>query len=176
MSAAPPPLCVPLPNRRATRLLARALASALCGGDLIVLSGGLGAGKTFLVRALARALGLPASVRVLSPTFPLLRTLETDPVIAHADLYRLGSAREADDLGLVERRDLGEVLIVEWGERFRDALGPDGLTVHLQREPRAAKVTADGARSVARLAVVSAALPTAMRAPPGAPGDPSPPE
>ncbi len=79
----------PLPTRKATKRLGQALARALAPGDVVVLSGALGAGKTFLVRALCRALGLDESVRVVSPTFTLIRELPTVPAIAHADLYRL---------------------------------------------------------------------------------------
>lgn len=136
-----------LPNRRATKRLAKALGAELRGGDLIVLSGSLGAGKTFLVRALCRALGLDESVRVVSPTFTLVRELPTDPPILHADLYRLGSTEEAWELGLWERRDRGEALIVEWGAAHREALGADALEVSLSLQPRRATLNADGPRS-----------------------------
>jgi tRNA threonylcarbamoyladenosine biosynthesis protein TsaE len=145
----------PLPRRRATRELARALAPGLAPGDLVILSGALGAGKTFFVRALCRALGLPSTTRVTSPTFALINQLPTQPPIAHADLYRLGSARELDELGLRELRDSGFVLLVEWGERFKDALGPDALEISIVLNPRRALLTAAGPRSrehVARLA------------------------
>src|SRR6185436_16158639 len=81
------PSFVALPTRRATRQLGRALARALQPGDAVILSGALGAGKTFLVRAVCRALGLGAGVRVVSPTFTLIRELDTVPRLAHADLY-----------------------------------------------------------------------------------------
>jgi len=87
---------VELPNRRATRRLARRIGAALAPGDALILSGPLGAGKTFLVRALCRALGLPEREPVQSPTFTLLREWPTRPRIAHADLYRLGSLEEAE--------------------------------------------------------------------------------
>jgi tRNA threonylcarbamoyl adenosine modification protein YjeE len=138
-----------LPTRRATRQLGRALALAIEPGDAVILSGALGAGKTFLVRALCRALGLGEGVRVVSPTFTLIRELPTVPPVAHADLYRLTSADQARELGLLELRDRGLVLLVEWGEAHAEALGPDRLILALELAPRRARLVADGPRSEA---------------------------
>jgi tRNA threonylcarbamoyl adenosine modification protein YjeE len=145
-----------LPTRRATKRLARALARALQPGDAVVLSGALGAGKTFLVRALCRALGLDEGVRVVSPTFTLIRELPTLPPIAHADLYRLASPDDARELGLSELRERGRVLLVEWGEAHAEALGPDRLTLSLELGPRRARLLASGPRSEALRADVIA--------------------
>lgn len=114
-----------LRTRRDTRRLGAAIARALQAGDLAVLSGDLGAGKTFLVRAVAHALGVSGSVT--SPTFALVHEYPTTrgPLV-HADLYRLrgpGLAAEVARLGLRERRREGAILLVEWGEDAVDALG-----------------------------------------------------
>jgi tRNA threonylcarbamoyl adenosine modification protein YjeE len=148
-------LCVGLPHRRATRELGRALAAALLPGDAIILNGALGAGKTFLVRAVCRALGLERSERVVSPTFTLIRELATVPPIAHVDLYRLGSSADIEQLGLRELRDAGHVLIVEWGERDPAALGPDVLTLSILMPPRRAVLAASGPDSARLLAAVT---------------------
>jgi tRNA threonylcarbamoyl adenosine modification protein YjeE len=147
-----------LPTRRATKRLARALARALQPGDAVILSGALGAGKTFLVRALCRALGLDEGVRVVSPTFTLIRELPTVPPVAHADLFRLAHPEDAHELGLSELRERGMVLLVEWGEAHADALGPDRLLLGIELGPRRARLLASGPRSEALRARVLAAL------------------
>jgi tRNA threonylcarbamoyladenosine biosynthesis protein TsaE len=145
-------LSVPLPTRRATVHLARALARRVSPGDLVVLSGPLGSGKTFLVRELCRSLGLGRDVKVTSPTFSLVHEYPTSPEVIHADLYRLETARDVRELGLLEHRDAGKVLVVEWGERHLDALGGDALLVELSVEPRTAVLRATGRTAEDRLA------------------------
>jgi tRNA threonylcarbamoyladenosine biosynthesis protein TsaE len=105
------------------------MAGVLCPGDLVILSGELGAGKTFLARAIVRALG--ATEAVTSPTFTLVHEFATPrgPLV-HADLYRLrgeagGPAAGVAGLGLRERRGEGAFLLVEWGDDAVDALGGD---------------------------------------------------
>ena len=111
-----------------TRRLGAAIARRLQPGDLVVLSGDLGAGKTFLVRAIARALGVVGVVT--SPTFTLVQEYRTERgTLVHADLYRLlenaacSLADEVARLGLREMRAEGAILVVEWGEGAIDALG-----------------------------------------------------
>jgi tRNA threonylcarbamoyladenosine biosynthesis protein TsaE len=142
---------VALPTRRATIALARRLAPALGPGDLVVLSGPLGSGKTFMVRALCRALGLPERVAVTSPTFTLVHEYDTSPPVVHADLYRLSRGEEVRELGLDAARDEGRLVLVEWGVPFLDWLGGDALLVELAVEPRCAALGASGARSAETL-------------------------
>src|SRR5262245_6629566 len=106
---------VPLGTRRATVRLARRIAPALEAGDLLILKGDLGAGKTFFTRALCRALGVPASTRITSPTFTLVHEYEARLPIHHADAYRLADATDLAALGLREARAGGALVIVEWG-------------------------------------------------------------
>lgn len=151
-----PELKFDLSTRRATSELAQLLAPHLAPSDLVILSGPLGSGKTFFARALCRALGLPRSVRVVSPTFTLVQQYETQPPLSHADLYRLNRPEQLRELGLDAERDDGRVLLVEWGEPYSELLGGDALLVTLALDPRRAVVSATGRRSHAILAVLGA--------------------
>lgn len=150
---------VELPTRRATIRLARTVASHLRPGDLVVLSGGLGAGKTFFTRALARALGVPREQRVTSPTFTLVHELEGRVPIAHADAYRLADEDELLALGLRERRGEGAIVVVEWGEPYLDALGGEALILTIEHTDRGrrALLRGTGARGEELVSAISAA-------------------
>ena len=140
-----------LPTRRATNDLGRAIARVARPGDLFVLSGPLGAGKTFLVRSVCRALGLARDVRVTSPTFTLVHEYPTVPPVVHADVYRLAARTEMEDLGLVEQREQGRVVFVEWGEAHPAAWGGDAVVVELSVVPRRARLCSTGPVSTARV-------------------------
>ena len=99
-----------------TEAVAEEMAARLELGDLLLLAGELGAGKTTFVRGLARGLGSPAPVQ--SPTFQLVRVYPGRIQLAHLDLYRLESGAELGDLGLEELLQAG-VVAVEWGDRLR---------------------------------------------------------
>lgn len=122
-----------LRSRRDTTRLGAALARVLEPGDLVVLAGDLGAGKTFLARAIARGLGVKGAVT--SPTFTLVQEYATDRApLLHVDLYRLREsktplAQEIARLGLRERRAEGAILLVEWGEDAIEPLGGDPALV-----------------------------------------------
>jgi len=152
----PAPLSFELPTRRSTQKLAELLAPHLKASDLVILTGPLGSGKTFFTRALCRALGLPSSKRVPSPTFTLVHEHETTPPLSHADLYRLNGDSQVRELGLDSQRDDGRILLVEWGEPYIEVLGGDALVLTLALEPRRAAFSATGRRSRAILAALSA--------------------
>jgi tRNA threonylcarbamoyl adenosine modification protein YjeE len=118
-----------LPDDAATADLGRRLAASLKPGDLVLLSGGLGAGKSALARAMIRALLGDETAEVPSPSFALVQPYAAaiGPVL-HADLYRLASEREIDELGLFDR---DAIVIVEWPERAPSLAGRATLSVAL---------------------------------------------
>lgn len=131
-------LRISCPEEADTMAVAGRLAAEVRPGDVIVLAGGLGAGKTRFAGGLAAGLGVEETV--VSPTFILTREYRSGflPFI-HADIYRLGSINEFEDLDLYERAADG-VLVIEWGDAVASALPPDVLTVDFQIEESGARV------------------------------------
>jgi tRNA threonylcarbamoyladenosine biosynthesis protein TsaE len=112
-----------------TRELAEAIAALARAGDVVVLAGDLGAGKTAFVQGFGRGLGV--TERITSPTFTLVHVYEGRLPIHHLDVYRLDQLSEALDLGLPEMLDEGGVVLVEWGDAITPVLPHDLLEVHL---------------------------------------------
>ena len=142
-------MTVDLPDAEATTRLGAALAAFVAPGEAILLRGPLGMGKSTLARGLIRALTRPDE-DVPSPTFTLVQFYESEPPIAHFDLYRLTRAEEAFEIGLDVALDEGCALI-EWPERLGDDLdrmvGPDRLEIEIaeQGDGRRASVSGVGA-------------------------------
>ena len=147
--------------------LGQSLATVLRAGDLVILSGGLGAGKTTLTQGIGAGLGVRGPVT--SPTFVIARVHPPAPAAAgqadatadlaaprpplvHADAYRLGSAVELDDLDL-DTDTAASVTVVEWGEGMAEGLAPDRLEIAIAAAPPVVGTTADQAGQVADPAV-----------------------
>ena len=113
-----------------TRAFAATLAELIEEGDVIVLGGDLGAGKTAFVQGLGRALGI--TDQIVSPTFTIERLYQGRVRLHHLDVYRLGHIHEALDLGLTEALDDGDVAVVEWGDAITEVLGLDYLHITLE--------------------------------------------
>ena len=112
--------------------LGRALGEVLRAGDIVVLNGDLGAGKTQLTKGIAAALG--ATTDVVSPTFTIQMVHEgTDVDLCHFDLYRLEDPEQLGDAGLLDAAGGDCVCVIEWGERFADDIGPERLDVLLTK-------------------------------------------
>lgn len=120
-----------VPTADDMRALGERLGADLGAGDLVVLTGDLGAGKTTLVQGIAAGLG--ATGPVLSPTFVIARIYRGGRVpLVHVDAYRLGSRVEVDDLDL--DADLADsVTVVEWGDGLVEGLTPDRVVVSIRR-------------------------------------------
>jgi tRNA threonylcarbamoyladenosine biosynthesis protein TsaE len=113
-----------------TRELAEALAALARPGDIIVLAGDLGAGKTAFVQGFGRGLGVVQ--RITSPTFTLVHVYEDGRLpVHHLDVYRLDQLSEALDLGLAEMLDEGGVMLIEWGDAITPVLPHDYLEVRI---------------------------------------------
>lgn len=113
-----------------TRELGAALSTVARAGDVVLLSGDLGAGKTTLVQGFARGLGVTEPV--VSPTFILVRTYHGRLTLVHADAYRMDNLREVADLDLPELLDDGGVALVEWGDVIAPVLPADYLEIRLE--------------------------------------------
>jgi N-acetylmuramate 1-kinase len=127
---------VALPDEHATQRLAIDIANALAGGDLVTLSGDLGAGKTTFARALIRYLAGDPGIEVPSPTFTLMQTYDLPLFqLIHADFYRLSGPAELTELGF---DDLPEdaVVLVEWADRAAGFLPADRLDIALTLSPK----------------------------------------
>lgn len=122
-------IVVRCPTEADTRALGRRLASLIRPGDVVLLGGGLGVGKTVFASGLAEGLGVDEPV--LSPTFVLARHYEGLLPLVHADIYRVGTWGEIEDLELVPLAEEG-VLVVEWGEAAERSFPEDHLLVRLE--------------------------------------------
>lgn len=132
-------------NLRDTRAIGAALAGVLAPGDVVVLAGALGTGKTALAQGIAEGLGVEE--RVTSPSFMIVRVYEGRLRLHHVDIYRLDHLQELHDLGFDEIVDSKGVTVVEWGDRVVPMLPPDRLDVSLERvsaEVREVEVTWSG--------------------------------
>jgi tRNA threonylcarbamoyladenosine biosynthesis protein TsaE len=110
-----------------TRAVAAALAELARPGDLILLAGELGAGKTAFAQGFGRGLGVEEAMT--SPTFTLARQYEGRLLLHHLDVYRLEQLEEVFDIGLPELLDEGAVTLIEWGDAILPALPADFLEV-----------------------------------------------
>lgn len=130
-----------LENEEATKLFAQDLALALKPGDLITLQGDLGAGKSTLARALIHTLANDDHLDVPSPTFTLVQSYQLPQYeVIHADLYRLSTEEEIDELGLHEAREQG-ILLIEWPEKGAHLLGSPTFAIILKHEGCGRRIT-----------------------------------
>ncbi|MHC1789461.1 tRNA (adenosine(37)-N6)-threonylcarbamoyltransferase complex ATPase subunit type 1 TsaE [Solidesulfovibrio sp.] len=160
-----PSVCLRLPDEAATLALGRALAGILADSArpaALLLRGGLGSGKTTLVRGLAGALPGGEDAEVASPSFNIVNVYPTRPEIFHVDLYRIPGGDPSVEEHLEAAAENDALVIVEWAEHLPRSLFPaerlecDWLPAE---SGRLCRLTADGRRAYAALAAVAAACP-----------------
>jgi len=128
------------------------LGQQLTGGEVLALTGDLGAGKTVLTRGIALGLGIPMD-QVNSPTFTLIQEYTGSIPLIHVDVYRLERPSEIATLGLEEYFTPGRVVIIEWAERFPQILPSDHIAIRLEH----------GETENIRLLIVSGTGPKSLR-------------
>jgi N-acetylmuramate 1-kinase len=136
---------IDLPDSRTTERLGEDLARALKKGDVLALSGDLGAGKSTLARALIRAIANDPELDVPSPTFTLVQSYELRILVSHFDLYRLKEPDELDELGLDEAAAQG-IALIEWPERAGSRLPMNVIRLELSEEAQGRKAVISGSQ------------------------------
>jgi len=143
-----------------TKALAAALAELARPGDLLLLAGDLGAGKTAFTQGYGAALGVDDLIT--SPTFTLVNSYEGRLELNHIDVYRLEALAEVADLGLPEMLDDGGVTVIEWGDAVSPALPADYLEIRFtfgdDDDERTLELVPVGSRWTARTRAVAAAV------------------
>lgn len=143
-----------------TKLLAAALAELTRAGDVVLLAGDLGAGKTAFAQGFGGALGVTEPIT--SPTYTLVSQYSGRLELNHLDVYRLDQAEEVLDLGLAEMLDEGGVTLIEWGDTIIPVLPADFLEVRLRLgegdDDRVIEIHPVGPRWSARLRAIATAL------------------
>ena len=147
-------LQIELPDLATTRRLGQRLGELALPGDVITLSGDLGAGKTTLTQAIGEGLGVPADHYITSPTFGLLHEYPGRLPLYHMDFYRLHSEEELLELGVEEYLEDRGLCVIEWPDRLGSLMPAERLElelVHTGAESRVARLTPYGSRWLERL-------------------------
>lgn len=138
---------LPLPSLDDTIAFGIHLGRVALPGDIITLSGDLGAGKTTLTQAIGKGLEIPPEVYITSPTFSLLHEYPGRIPLYHMDLYRLGSVEEIEELGFEDYIYGDGLTVIEWPDRLEDLMPSSRLEIHLNTLPsleRIANISAFG--------------------------------
>lgn len=104
----------------------------LKSGDIVVLSGELGSGKTTFTKGMAKGLGIKDWAKVCSPTFVIMNSYRGEKVLYHFDFYRLNSPSEIKETGFYEFVNMDGITVVEWGEKFKQVFPEKTIWVHFK--------------------------------------------
>ena len=157
-------LDIELPCLADTERLGRLLGRIAEPGDVIILTGSLGAGKTTITQFIGAGLEVPADCYITSPTFSLMHEYQGRLVLYHMDLYRLSSEEEIEDLGFLEYIYGDGLTVIEWPDRLGSLLPEEYLEVKLDPQEdenaRAARLVVIGSQWQDRQAVIKQAFPS----------------
>ena len=117
-------------SRAETETVGYRIGKMLCAGAMVKLFGELGAGKTTMVRGIARAFGIPAE-QVVSPSFTIITEYESSPRLLHIDLYRVEGSSDLESTGIWDCMGSDVVSVIEWPEHAGSELPEDALTVRI---------------------------------------------
>jgi tRNA threonylcarbamoyladenosine biosynthesis protein TsaE len=132
-----------------TFLIGKIIADNLCAGDILALTGELGAGKTCLTQGIARGLGVSESYQITSPTFTLVNEYESRLKLYHLDLYRLNDSTDMNDICIEEFLYSEGVCVIEWAEKITKAFPDKVIYVslgYLDEDRRRILISGDGVR------------------------------
>lgn len=145
-----------------TERLGQGLGRITRRGDIIILSGSLGAGKTTITQSIGAGLGVPQNCYITSPTFSLMHEYQGRLPLYHMDLYRLSSEEEIEDLGFLEYIYGDGLTVIEWPDRLGALMPEEYLAIRLELQEdataRAATITANGNQWLARLEEIESIL------------------
>ncbi len=157
------------PGEECTLLLGRAIGELLAPGDILSLRGELGAGKTLLVRGIARGLGVPHSVRVTSPTFTIINEYSGRLYLFHLDLYRISGPDDLETLPWQESLFGNGVAAIEWPERLGALLPSERMEIEISitgEESRGIGISGRGKKNAARVEQWAHKISDLMKEPP----------
>ena len=112
-----------------TRKLGETIGAVVTAGTVLALYGDLGSGKTSFVQGLGRGLGVPDDYYITSPSYTLINEYPGRYLLFHIDLYRIANPVDIEDIGLYEILEEDGVVAIEWAERIRGTLPPEGITI-----------------------------------------------
>lgn len=126
-------------SEQETEMIGTKIANQLKEGDLILLEGELGSGKTFLTRSIGKALGI-AERDITSPTFSIIQEYSGSLNLTHGDLYRLESWEACENLGIYDYFSQGSIIILEWAKRFESFLPEDFLLISIEATEESGRI------------------------------------
>lgn len=148
-------------SKSETAKIGNNLGKLMSGGDVIILSGELGAGKTTIAKAISKGLGLQNVNQVISPSYAIINEYIAGIKIYHFDLYRISSQDELYEIGAFEYFQSDGVCIVEWGEKFIDSMPKERLEIlleHAGKNERKITLTPVGVKYKKKLAKLKSSL------------------